>query len=174
MYRQVPDLYMLHDGDDERGRTDGLQWIILCTPVSMSTSLARGEHTRSIPGTLNSSKGSTCFCPPTQICSETSGCATAANILNTAVVLCVSLTTSSPLYARSRISGMIIPGSNFAMKRRDICARPAATGSFEKTARRAGVLSILMKARRIEGVRRCVCNESNAQLQQLEGGLIDY
>jgi len=109
-----------------------------------------------MPGIHISSKGRMCFCPPNQIFSEDNGSDTLASIVRTAVVRWVSLTTSSPLYARSKRSGMTRVGSRKARERKALWESPMDMGSFENMARRAGVLSVKTKALRMAGVNLCV------------------
>ena len=113
--------------------------------------------TRSMPGMQSSSSGTMCFCPPSQSVSFTNGSAPLASAVNTAVVRCVSFTSSSPLYARSRISGMMRLASSMASTRSAPWAYVADMGSLAKMARSVGVRRLVTKARRMAGVSRRVC-----------------
>ena len=104
-----------------------------------------------MPGIQSSRRGTTCFCPPSQMLSVTKGRAIPDRVLRTAVVLWVSLTTSKPPYARWISSGIIKCGSSIARARSAPWAKLVDTGSLANIARSAGVFRILTKARRIEG-----------------------
>ena len=115
-------------------------------------STAAFVFTRSIPGIHNSRRGIICLWPPSQRLSVVKGSVTEESILRTAVVRWVSFTTSNPLYALSRSSGMTKLGSKKTSCRRQPCAKPRERGSFANMASKQGVRRIWTKDRWIWGV----------------------